>query len=258
MKIGCVVNDINEAQTIMGFGYDYVEIKGEMLLVDEARFSQIADIVHSNSIIIDAITSPLPRSLDLKLTGPNAEIEKCLYVFEKVCARGASLGVKIIVLGAGKARFVEAGFPRQLAYEQLDSFLRPVADICRIHNVILAVETLNTNETNILNTTFETRQLIDKVNRPEINMVLDYYHVFSQELSLQQEYKSVCDKLVHVHTSDPGRCYPGSAPSVQAPFLEFLKSIRYNDRISVECSFGLIEQEAPLALGFLRSLLSDN
>jgi sugar phosphate isomerase/epimerase len=60
--------------------------------------------------------------------------------------------------------------------------------------------------------------------------------------------------LVHTHTADTGRLYPGSGSYPHREFFEALRTIGYNDRMSVECKLNDFDTEIRKALEFLRGL----
>jgi sugar phosphate isomerase/epimerase len=204
----------------------------------------------------EALTSPLPRELGIKVVGPLANRRGALDVFNSLVPRASKLGVKILVIGCGYARFVDKGFPVESAYNQFLVFLSEVAEICEVNNITVAVETLNQNETNLLNSTQETRNLIRAINHPAIQMLIDCDQVFVEGLSIETELRYTQGHLVHAHTSDPGRTVPGSFPSIQLVFLQGLLNMGYNHRISVECNFKDFKTESMFAIQFLRTYFS--
>jgi sugar phosphate isomerase/epimerase len=252
MRIGCVAASLHEAQVLASLGYDYLEIKGDLLMGDNAHFDRLEQILSRLPILVEALISPLPRSLGLRVTGPRPDTQAAVRTFEQICTRAAYLGARVVTFGCGQARRVEDGFPPGQAREQLRDFLRLVADCCQAHNLVVAVETLNHSETNLLNRTGETRELVEQTQRAEIGMLIDFYHVWADGLPLHEEMEGVKCCLMHAHTADPGRRYPGAVPQAQRAFLVALKELGYDNRLTVECDFSAYEQEALAALTFLR------
>lgn len=257
MRIGCVADNLSEAVQISQFGYAYLELKGHLLLGSDTQFADFSKQIEGLPIHPEVITSPLPRPLGLKIVGPNADQEQALRVMEQLIPRAVALGVQVMVFGCGQARFVEAGFPLSNAHQQLELFLRRLADLCQRYPLLVAIETLNRSETNLLNSTLETRGVVQNLNCPEIRMLIDYHHILAEELPLDGELLGVHGYLIHAHTADPGRKYPGSSPHAQKAFLNGLRQLGYNDRLSVECEFSDFTREAHLALASLQLALHD-
>lgn len=258
MKIGCVVGSLAQARIAAEIGCDYLEIKGEVLLCSDQDYEAIAKAVKSLRAPVEALTSPIPRELGLKIVGEDANLDAALVVFEKIISRAGQFGVKVITFGCSKARTIGPNTPRHEAYEQLYGFLRTCADICRSHNMVIGVESLNRSETNVLNSPMETKRFLEQLNIPEVGMTFDSYHVESESLNLRSELECASDLILHAHTCDADRRCPNQRSEAVAKFIKELSRVGYQGRVSLECNFTSFRKELSEALPAISRMITDN
>jgi sugar phosphate isomerase/epimerase len=120
---------------------------------------------------------------------------------------------------------------------------------------VVAIEPLNRGECNIITSYGEGVALARAVNRPNIQVLADIYH-----LEVESEPVSViragADRLAHVHLADSGRLYPGSGTYPLREMFATLHELGYAGRASVECRWGDdFATEARRAAEFLRTLV---
>jgi sugar phosphate isomerase/epimerase len=163
------------------------------------------------------------------------------------------LGVKVVVFGSGGARRVPDGFSKDEAFTQLVDFCRRTAPIARENGITIVVEPLRKQETNIINTAREGLALVKAVDRPEIRLLVDYYHL-TEEGESPDIIAEAGPLLAHAHIANPtGRVFPLQADeSPYAAFFSNLCKIGYQGRLSVEASTKDFATEAPQAIALLR------
>jgi len=250
MKFGCSIS-LEQAFIAETTGFDYLELPVRNLMPEskEKDFNSVFQKISSLKITPEVLNLFIPS--DLKIVGNDVDEIRLAHYIENTMCRASAVGGKIIVFGSGGARRVPENFSRQVAWNQLKLFLNKVGQIACHYGIIIAVEPLNSHECNILNSVKEVLELIEEVGRPEIKLMIDLYH-------LQQEGENLSptpylkDNLVHVHVADSGRSYPGSGSYDYDSFFQFLKTLPYEQRISVECHWNNLEQEASRTLIFLK------
>ena len=72
------------------------------------------------------------------------------------------IGIKILVLGSSGSRSIPEGFDRAEAEEQFTGFLKKIAPAAEKYGVIVAIEPLQTQETNFINTVKEGAEIARK------------------------------------------------------------------------------------------------
>ena len=250
----CVDPDKFEAAQAAGF--DYVETNASKVaaLTDE-DFEKLAAQVAQLRIPLAASMSFIPSAI--KLTGPDVDPAKQLAYAAGVLGRLKALGVKVVVFGSGGARRVPDGFSKDEAFTQLVDFCRRVAPVAREHGITIVVEPLRRQETNIINTAREGLALVRAVDRPEIKLLADYYHM-AEEGESADIIAEAGPLLAHTHIANPkGRVYPLTAGEADyAPFFANLCQIGYSARMSIEASTKDFPADAPRSLALLRQSLA--
>ena len=171
-------------------------------------------------------------------------------------ARLKRLGVKVVVFGSGGARRVPDGYSREDAFAQLTDFCRRIAPLARDNGITIAIEPLRRQETNIINTAHEGIALVKAVDRPEIRLLVDFYHL-TEEGESPDVVLEAGAMLAHVHVANPkGRIYPSMPDeAAYAPFFANLCKIGYAGRVSIEGSTTDFEAQAPVSIAMLRAAL---
>jgi sugar phosphate isomerase/epimerase len=145
---------------------------------------------------------------------------------------------------------VPEDFPRDEAWNQLVEFVSLAGQIAGTHGITIAIEPLNTKESNIINSVAEALELARAADHPFVRVLADLYHMQEENEPLEHIVDAGA-YLVHTHTADTGRFYPGSGSYPNREFLERLYAVDYNGRMSVECRWNDFEAECKKALEFL-------
>jgi D-psicose/D-tagatose/L-ribulose 3-epimerase len=251
VKVGyCVhVKDVDAAKAA---GFDYVELPAtEIADLPDAEFEAAA--AHLSQLGIPAPTANLFLPASLKVTGPTIDPEQQMAHVRKALTRLRRLGTEIVVFGSGGARRVPDGFPKEEAFKQLADFGRRAAREARAHNITLAIEPLRRQETNIINSAAEGLELVNAVDDPNFQLMIDFYHLASERESPEIVVRAR-EHLRHLHMANPqGRVFPQRWEEYDyAPFFAKLREIGYDKRISVEAGTKNLAQEGPLAIALLR------
>lgn len=262
MKIGCCLSmaDVlpvregkNNAERLMEAGFDYVELP--LAAVSQLTEVEFAALKQSMTRIkCEACNVFLPQAV--KMVGEYVDEVSFSSYLEHAVKRASELGVEVIVLGSAGSRNVPEGFSREKAWEQLVAAFRIVSDKIRPYGITVVVEPLNTGESNIINSLPEGYTLVREVDRDNVKLLADYYHM-AWESEATSHVEECGDALRHVHFAEPeGRVFPREKKEEYTAFLQSLKNIGYEGRISFEC--GIREQgndlvaEAVSALPVLR------
>ena len=164
IKIGYNTDDLEKAK---GTGFDYAEI----LVRNFTRMSDedFAKLLEKHKAV--GLPTPVGNNFipaDLKLVGPEIDKDKQMEFVRKAFERAQKLGLKVIVLGSGGARKVPDGFSKDEAWKQLVDFAKRIAPEAKKRGVIVAVEPLQTRETNTINTAAEGLKWVKDGGPPEL------------------------------------------------------------------------------------------
>jgi sugar phosphate isomerase/epimerase len=165
--------------------------------------------------------------------------------------RIGELGGEIVVFGSGGARKAPDGFPMDEAREQFIEVVTLAGQIAGTYGITIAIEPLNVGETNIINSVKEGMEIVAAADHPFVKLLADLYHIDEEKEPIQHVIDAG-DDLVHTHTADTGRYYPGSGNYPHKEFFGALRSIGYDDRMTVECKFKDFPTECVKALEFLK------
>jgi len=234
-------------------GFDYIEPPVANLMPDkpEPEFQKNKAQALSGRIQARAFNCFIPGNL--KVTGPDADLEALKAYVESAARRAASIGADVIVFGSGGARRVQDGFPVDDAMKQVQEFLRAIAPIAADARVTIAIEPLNRRECNIINSVNEGCDLARQVNHPAVKALADLYHI-GQESESYENTSAAGSLLAHVHIAHPAtrHCPLPDDGCDYGAFFRALKAAHYSGRISFECGWDDLTTEAPISLDYLR------
>jgi D-psicose/D-tagatose/L-ribulose 3-epimerase len=257
MKLGCCTEAtaIERIKALARLGYDYVELfLAPLAALPDDEFARIADRLSQTGIPCEACCIFYPRTI--RLTGPDVDWAQVEEYNGRAIARAAQLGAKVIVFGSSGAKNVPEGFPYDRAWEQIVQAMRIAAPVAARHGITIVIEPLNRKEANIVLTGAEGLKLAHEIDRPSVQLLIDYYH-----MALENESPDILlearDAIRHVHVSTvPARTYPIAIEPGYLPFFANLKSIGYQGRVSVEAKTESFESDAAAALEVLKQLAS--
>lgn len=250
MKFG-ICSDLSNIESVAATGFDYIEGHvTKVAAMSEAEFEELCVKVAAAPIKAEAFCVLFPG--DIKITGPEADPAKIEAYADRALARVKKLGAEVVVFGSGGARKVPDGFDRATAWHQLITAGRILGRIAEKYGLVIALEPLNTGETNIINTQAEGLRLVADVKHDGFKILSDYYH-----LALGGENGDIVaacgGDLRHTHIANPnGRVCPAPGDGVDYDdFFDGLRRAGYNGRISYE---GKITDPAqvPVTLALLK------
>jgi D-psicose/D-tagatose/L-ribulose 3-epimerase len=253
LKFGVCTSDIAGA---VKYGFDYIEpAAADIAGMSEDKFRQYADEVLSSPIRCDAFNSFI-RQPELVVLGNAVPTAALKDYMESCLTRCRKLGASIVVWGSAGSRKVPDGFSPERARQQIAEFLQVAGDIARRYEIVIAIEPLRRQESNILNSGAESLEMVRMVKHPNVRMIIDYYHL-REENEDPRIVETAQYELVHLHFANPmGRVWPHdlSEDTYYEPFFRYLKNVGYAGRISIE-GRGSFDADAVRSLAFFRQAL---
>jgi sugar phosphate isomerase/epimerase len=243
---------VKNAEAAKAAGFDYIEVSAtEIANLSDADFEATAARLKQAGVQTPAANLFVPQTI--KVVGPDIDLAQQTAHVAKVMTRLSKLGVEVLVFGSGGARRVPDGFSRDEAWKQLVDFSRRAAEAARPHNITVTIEPLRKQETNIVNTAAEGLELVNAVNHPNFQLMIDFYHLASEQEDPAIVIKAK-DHLRHLHVANPqGRVFPQKWEEFDyAPFFANLKAIGYDRRISMEGNTKDLAAEGPVTVALLR------
>lgn len=249
-----VVQTLENASMLKEHGYAYiVESVGRIISprsVTEPQFRENVTRVKQSAIPVYAFNIFIPGNL--KVVGPDVNEQAVLAYADSVLQRCKATGVQRIIWGSGGSRRVPEGFDHEKAKEQFVAIARKIAERAKMYEVRIALENLNSTETNFINTIEEALDIVKKVNHPNLRLCVDVYHMLKEDegpaiISKAKDFVIYCEVA-----EKNGRTPPGVQGDKFAPYFAELKKIGYAGEIMIECRWDNVATEAGPAIDYLR------
>ncbi len=236
-----------------GIGFDYVELPlAQMADLSDKEFSSLKEEVDLSGLKCEACNNFFPGHI--RLTGEGVDYRKVEEYLAKALERAALLGAKVIVFGSSKSKNVPEGYPMDKAWSQLVELLRFIDPMVRAKGITVVIEPICKLESNIINNAGEGLQLSRAVDRENVRLLVDYYHLVMEkedpEVILRAE-----SYIQHIHFANPaGRAYPTEREDGYVRFVSLLKRIGYEGRMSVEAYTKDFLNDAKRSMEILRQI----
>ena len=254
MRLGLCTGDLARIERLDQLGFDYAELSARALVpfAPEAEFAPIRDRLRGAPVRAEALGGWLPGNI--KIVGPAVDWPRVAEYVEVTMRRAAEVGVEIISWGSAESRLVPTGYSFARAFEQLERFGQLAADLAAQHHLTVVIESISPAECNLVYYVRDAVHLAQVVNRREVRVLADYYHMVKQSEPLEHLLEAGA-WLQHAHTSDDERRFPSREGFDQRRFLQYLKRAGYTGRLSFECrSDDSFDQQARAAVSYLRQL----
>lgn len=213
--------------------------------ISDEQFKTKLVLIKASRIKLMGVNVFMPG--DMKLVGPTIDEARILDHATTVFKRCTAADVKMVVWGSGGARRVPDGFDPVTARKQFIDIARKVAAIAKNYDIILAFESLNSTETNFINTAEQALQLVKDVDHPSFRLNIDFYHML-----MENEGPAIIEKagkyVVHCELAErEGRSAPGVHHQDFIPYFKAMKKIRYKGKVIIECQWKDVDQQAATA-----------
>jgi sugar phosphate isomerase/epimerase len=249
MELGWCASFAN-AQKVKDIGYDYLEVPlAGFGLLDDASLLEAKRAVAATPIPLTVFNWFYP--MDFRIVGEAVDAPKIKAYLSRAAELMHHADARSAVLGSAWSRNVEPGYPRGRAEEQILESYHWVADAFAGSGVVVGIEAQNRKEANIILSLAEAVHYAKTVNRPEIRVMADFYHMDEEEEPLS-DVKTYADWIVHVQLADSGRRNPGTGAYDYDNFFRYLKEGGYAGTVSVECMIEIAEGEMRRSLELLR------
>ena len=236
------------------WGFDYLEpAAAAIAALSATEFERVRQQVLASGLRCRSFNS-LIRTM--QVVGPEANLDAVSIYLNAALDRCRQLGARVVVWGSASSRNIPAGHSREQAWQEIKRFLQRAGDIAKSHELVIGIEPLRKQESNIINAGAEALRLVDEVKHPNVKMIIDYYH-----LRMENEDPDILvrarEHVVHLHFANPnGRRWPKSVDDdpEYGRFFQLVKQIGYTGGLSIEAR-GTFEEDGAASLAFLRSEL---
>src|SRR5437773_1425828 len=167
MQFG-ICTTVEQSAAAKSAGWDFVEECVQTFLQGEVADAQWKGLERAKASALPVPSANMLVPGSLKITGPEANLEKLRDYMARVVDRAAKIGMRTLVFGSGGARNVPEGFDRDDAWDQIAEFAQLSADLARQHNITIVLEPLNRTECNIVNSVKEAMTYVTAINHPNL------------------------------------------------------------------------------------------
>ena len=212
-------------------GYDGVELA--LKDVSEINPSRLDVLLKSNGLSVSCVstgqvfadTGYMFTDTDKKRRAVLTRIFKSMIDFASEYGQLVNIGrIRGMIGEDGKAnaemRFIE------LAQE--------LCDYARKRGSTLILEPVNRYEINFINTVEQGVELLKKVNRPNMKLMPDVFHMNIEDVTIGAELAKHIDHISYIHLADSNRLAPGWGHTDFRDIFTNLKKVDYSGWASVE------------------------
>ncbi|MGB3715914.1 MAG: sugar phosphate isomerase/epimerase family protein [Candidatus Promineifilaceae bacterium] len=112
--------------------------------------------------------------------------------------------------------------------------LKELAAYAGERGVLLGVEPLNRFETSFINLAAQVIEVVDRVDHPSCQIMLDTFHMNIEEKSAGDAIRAAGPHLIHLHACENDRGAPGSGNVTWGEIGQALKDINYDGPVVIE------------------------
>ena len=223
-------------------------VTDEQFMINKAIFKTLKTPIYGFNIFIPG---------ELKLVGPMVNEAAILEYAEIVIKRISETDTKLIIWGSGGARRLPDGWDRDLATNQFITIAKKIAKIAKKYKIMIALEPLNTTETNFINSVKEALYVVKKVKHPNFRLNVDIYHMMKDNegpaiIAQTKKY------LYHVEIAEKdGRTAPGVQGTDFRPYLIELAKVKFKNTIVIEGRWKNVGDIAKMTIDFLQNQVDE-
>ena len=232
-----------QCKIISDAGYTGVEIAAFTLVkesVNELSSEQRKELVTVmddyglENIGLHWLLAPPPENLHF--TTPDAAVRATTvqYLADLVdfCA---DTGGKVMIFGSPNQRNT-VGISVDEAKKHFADGLAQVADHAQARDVKILVETLDSSQTDVVNTMAESMEIVNMVSHPAIGTMFDYHNTLDETDSLEKLVRDYFEHIEHIQIQelDGRHLGTGDARTTYVDSFRALRELGFNKWISLE------------------------
>ena len=218
---------------IKRMGFDWIEVPIEGL--NDFDYAEAAKLIRAHALGVSVVAAMSP---DRDLIHAEAATRENGAAYIRHCIEAAqTLGSPTLagpIYSAVGRVWQQTAAEREATLITLVGQLRALADYAGPRGVTLCLEPLNRFETSFINLASQAIEVVDRVNHPACQMMLDTFHMNIEERSLGDAIRATGKRLRHVHACENDRGAPGSGHVPWNDVAQALKDIDYTGPVVIE------------------------
>jgi sugar phosphate isomerase/epimerase len=253
-----IVYRLESDSLVYSSGFRFIgESVGRMLspAVSEEQFQQNILRIKNAKCKIFLCNVFFPATI--KIAGPDVDENRVLSYADTILSRARMAGIPCIVLGSGGPRRIPDGYDVEKAKADFISLCKKLAGIAGKYKIMIALESLQSSETNFLNTVKSATEIVRAVNHPNFRLNADIFHMMRENES-PQSIIDAADVLAHCEIAEKQtRSMPGVIGDDFKPYLRALRKAKYKGYIFIEASSANPANDIPQSFKYLTGQLKE-
>ncbi len=224
-------------------GYTGIEIAPFTLVkkgvgeISQAQRKEMVKAMTDNGLTcagLHWLLAPPPRGLHFTTPDDALRAKSVGYLNELIDFCG-DLGGKAMIFGSPKQRNT-LDISIDEAKKHFADGLAAVADHAQQRGVQVLIEPLDKSQTDVVNTTAEAMEIVDKIDHPAIQTMFDFHNTVDETLSFEAIITKYFKFIQHVHVQEMNGKYlgTGDAATKYVKAFQTLKDLGYNKWVSLE------------------------
>jgi sugar phosphate isomerase/epimerase len=215
---------------IKELGYDGVELA--VRDPDLLNLENLKHILAENNLPVPAIgTGQAYGEEHLSFTSEDAPVRQKAIGRIKAQVRLAKILQSQVIIGLIRGSSTNKNNASQREHWLIEALQQCAAED---ESIKLVIEPINRYETDLINLVSQGVRLIEKIQRKNVGLLLDTFHMNIEEPSLTESILLSKPYLFHFHVADSNRWYPGAGHIDFRNIFDLLTKIGYNGFISAE------------------------
>jgi 5-keto-L-gluconate epimerase len=212
-------------------GFEGVELA--LKRADEIDASDLKRILANNNIEVSCIsTGQLYADGGLMLTHESvSQREQAIRIFKELIDLGAEFGQMVNI---GRVRGMIGNRNKAEVENMFIEVSRGLCDYAFQKNVSIVLEPINRYETDFVNNINEGSRLLNKINRPNIGLLPDLFHMNIEERNIIESISENIEHIKYIHLADSNRLAPGYGHINFESVFRQLQLSNYNGWICAE------------------------
>ena len=194
---------------------------------------------------------------NIKIAGPDVNETRVLGYADSVFSRAKTAGIGLIVLGSGTARRIPDNYDTTKAKRDFVALCRKLSVVAARYEIMIALESLQSAETNFLISLNSAAEIVRSVNHPNLRLNADIFHMLRQGES-PQSIIDAADILIYSEIAEKqSRSLPGVVGDDFKPWLRALRKANYKGHIFIEGNSNDLRKDMPLSFKWLTLQLQE-
>lgn len=227
-----------------GLGYQGIELAPFTLTDDVARWpisgqKDVAQCASDHGVEILGLHWLLVTPEGLHVSAPDEKVRSTTRdFFKKLIEIAVNTGGKVLTLGSPQQRNFSPPDTHADAVARMAEFFRGLSPELEASGVVVGLEPLEPDVTNVMTRTNETMEIVGAIGSPNVGVTLDTHFLRWEDethgVSCRAAFDAVGGSLTHCHIQDDNSAAPGTGGADFSDYVQEIRRIDWKGWISLE------------------------